>query len=511
VCHECRKRRFPGVEATMTDMCAELMHAHLELRGRGFEGAVSRADRVQLALKPSSSHPKDVLTTDNPLARLSDTMDSSLSATAPADDDVSSPANEETTGLLAAGDAVKLRSADAEATTLEMVLWFLVAAGQMTPWTSMGAFSAVFKAVHGPSILLELNTAYFVPALPTLIIAMFFVPRIDRWLGHKRGYLLRVGICQTVISIVVMLFPSFAASGGKAFPIAVSVIIGIFGGLGYGTIFSFNSLWPARTASVFSMGLFAPGFILLGLHAAIGFSVPPSPAASATHWYVSGCIGLMAVVVFVLLIVSERGTQLCAEMDEKTRAKAATTTKEIELTEVEPSSKAEPTPVSKPKEGPSLVWRSIWPSLLSVFVSIIAIVSITSFFGAAPSADKNLPATLFYVKNGCDFAGRMLTLFPMVIKNQTQLLIAVAVRLVAMPLFFAYILTEAFGRSDGFLIALVAVSAVVSGYLNTACYQLAAKSVNKAEKPAASSLMTLSFQAALLASIGLSFAILSAL
>ena len=51
-------------------------------------------------------------------------------------------------------------------------------------------------------------------------------------------------------------------------------------------------------------------------------------------------------------------------------------------------------------------------SLLSIFISIFAIVAIISFFTKVPSTNPALPATLFYVKNGADFLGRCLTLLP---------------------------------------------------------------------------------------------------
>jgi len=572
----------------MTDLCAEFMHAQLEMEGRGFEGVMaSRSDRVALirAHRPSVTGSLSDLVTSNPLAAASGPVADPKKVPEPGDDRAESGS-----------------STTAPLTLLELGLWMLTAAGQMSPWTGMGAFSSVFKAAHGSSILLELNTAYFAPALPSLMLAMFLIPRLDRWLGHRLGYTLRVVVCQSVISVMVMLFPAMSKAGGKPFVVAASVVIGVFGGLGYGSIFAFNSLWPSKASSVFSMGLFLPGFLFMALHAAIGFTetFPPSADKKAAHWYFAGSMGLVGIVAFLALLYGPRGAQLCDEMDARARATAAAATlvggtqegkdctpgatTALTISKAAPSGSSSASPggegsarrsssssldsgagpcaqdgdvemsavaaagsqrradatagsdaplagkagaaaappgclpgsgaaaaAAAPGAGPVSVpvYILLLPSLGSVFVSIIAIVSITSFFTAAPSADPSLPATLFYVKNGCDFLGRAFTLAPPVIRSQWQLVASTAVRFTAMPLFFVYVFTEALGRSDGFLVALVAVSAVISGYLNTMCYQLAAKSVSPAQKPAASTLMNMSFQASLLASIGLSFAILA--
>ncbi len=518
----------------MTDLCAELMHAQLEMDRKGFGELLSREERVAVltGLPPGVAAPAaeppgdDSVTKENPLAPASATSASTSSAGAQGIGAAESPPAKEPPG-------------NDQLTMLELALWLAAAVGQMSPWTAMGAFASAFKAAHGGSILLELNAAYFVPALPTLMFSMAMVPFIDRWLGHQRGFALRVIVCQAIISGSVMLFPSYAAQGGKALPIAVSVVIGIFGGLGYGSIFAFNGFWPTRAAAVFSLGLFLPGFLFIALHAIVGFEAtfPPTKENKDAHWYFGGAAGFLGLAAFLGLLFGPRGTAICAEKDAQAAARASAGSAKrdsagVELIGMSEASDPEATLSSSgaPKHetgGPRIVrkssaadrenrnialraaWNVVWPSLLSIFISIFAIVCITSFFTAAPSPNPSLPATLFFVKNGCDFLGKALTLLPPLIRSQWQLVLASAVRFVPLPLFFLHVFTPVLGRNDVFLIALVAASAVISGYLNTSCFQIAAKTVNAEQRPAAKLLVNLSFQTSLLASIALSFTIMA--
>lgn len=61
-----------------------------------------------------------------------------------------------------------------KASGLVLLLWFLIALGNMAPWTAMMSFLGVFKAVFGPAIFLKMNAAYYGPALPVLIMQIQF-------------------------------------------------------------------------------------------------------------------------------------------------------------------------------------------------------------------------------------------------------------------------------------------------------------------------------------------------
>lgn len=103
----------------------------------------------------------------------------------------------------------------------------------------------------------------------------------------------------------------------------------------------------------------------------------------------------------------------------------------------------------------------------------------------------SLPVTMFYVKNSTDFLGRCFTLLPLCIKSQKvykklqpgtaphhativtfgllachsqSLGVAVLARFLLVPLFFWYALAPPFG-SDLFILGVVAISGVTSGYL----------------------------------------------
>ena len=116
--------------------------------------------------------------------------------------------------------------------------WFFAATGQMASWTAMGAFISLFRLNFGDSIQLELNLSYFLPAFPMLIATITLVPRLDRVTGHFVGLGSRIGICMLALALLMFVFPTAVAQHGKAWVMACSALIGIFGGLAYGSMFA---------------------------------------------------------------------------------------------------------------------------------------------------------------------------------------------------------------------------------------------------------------------------------
>jgi len=93
----------------------------------------------------------------------------------------------------------------------------------------------------GDSVQLELNLAYFLPAFPMLIATLTVVPKLDRYVGHLRGLGSRISVCMFALAMFMFVFPTAVAAHGKAWVMACSALIGIFGGLAYGSMFALVS------------------------------------------------------------------------------------------------------------------------------------------------------------------------------------------------------------------------------------------------------------------------------
>jgi hypothetical protein len=347
-----------------------------------------------------------------------------------------------------------------------------------------------------------------------------------------------------------------------------------------------NSLFPRVASSVFSIGLFVPGFWFLFLHLAIDFNSVPVPKWKRdAHWFYAAGWTLLGIAALVALLRTPEGRDALRRTDETlardaARAAARKQAKEAEAADEGPaldmvgcddadgglssartgvdewrgggrgrsvwrrayggcslgalcsacrgsgvrtgagvgavaSARSGPAAAALDEEaGAVALLRVIVLSLASLGLSIFAVVTLSSLFTRVPSASPSLPGVLIYTKNSADFAGRVLTLLPPVIANQRQLLVAVVVRFCLLPIFIAYLFNALFpstsSSGDAFVIALVAVSSVTSGYLNTAAYAQAAALVPSTLKAVAAGWMNVSFQVSVLLSLGFCFALLAA-
>ena len=172
----------------MVMLLVEMMHANMEVRERG----ISRASRVRMML----SGPGQDSVTKNPLSAAvhEDGKDGNQKDLELAD--MKKPSDASLTSdqrdlnpkdASAASNQGGCRSSNAFNTAHGIhrpnllpsptgsialyVLWFLIALGLMSAWNGMMANIGPFKKSTGESeILLFMNLAYFVPALPVLIL-----------------------------------------------------------------------------------------------------------------------------------------------------------------------------------------------------------------------------------------------------------------------------------------------------------------------------------------------------
>ena len=379
------------------------------------------------------------------------------------------------------------------------VLWFICAMALMASWTAMMTFLGVFKAATKDSnIFLKMNAAYYGPALPVLILNMTYGKKIDAYMGSYRGYMVRGAGCLALLGVIMAIHPLLAKFGAP-WILTESFLIGLIGGMSYGCVFSFNSLFSKTSAATFCMGLFAPGFVFMGFQLGTDFSKNPRRKIGGTalvhvHWFLAAALTFVGVVGLVLLMNLPKSRKMLADADKELAQQAA-------------SFQADKMPERSKDSGMKQVAKLINVALVSIFASIFAIVAITTYFTKVPGSGtlvdgSSLPVTLFYVKNSTDFLGRVFTLFPLLIKSQHSLGIIVFLRFLLVPVFFAYAM-GGLPADDILIIILVGISGLTSGYINTSCFVVAGQYMKSPDtKKAGSALMNLSLQGALIASIG---------
>jgi hypothetical protein len=490
------------------DLCADLMSSHMELNGRGLNSFMSRRDRLAL-MKSGMKHRggggggDDGGDGDGDEAGHGDHFSrhgsiNSINPMAGVEIEMSPSSGS------AAGAPGEGGGGDSDEPGFVPVLWFICAMALMASWTAMMTFLGVFKAATKDSnIFLKMNAAYYGPALPVLILNMTYGKKMDACLGSYRGYMLRGVFCLALLGVIMMIHP-LLKQFGATWILIESFLIGLVGGMSYGCVFSFNSLFSKTSAATFCMGLFAPGFVFMAFQLGTDFSANPKRKVGATplvdvHWYLAGALTFVGVIGLVLLLNLPASRQLLVDADKKLAEEAA----------AERSGVAAKAGKGKKPDGETSmkeVAGMIYIAIISIFASIFAIVAITTYFTKVPGSGnvvdvKSLPVMLFYVKNSADFLGRVFTLLPLCIKTQKVLGVVVFLRFLLVPVFFMYAM-NVFPADDVLILVLVGVSGVTSGYINTSCFVVAGGYMKTPDaKKAGSALMNLSLQGALVASI----------
>jgi hypothetical protein len=248
----------------------------------------------------------------------------------------------------------------------------------------MMTFLGVFKKNFGPDIFLWMNAAYYGPALPVLILNLTFGKKMDLRCGSYNGYMVRGVGCSAILGILMAIHSTIAGNGGGAAWVLIeSFLIGLFGGMAYGCVFSFNAIFSKACASVFSMGMFAPGFVFMAFQLGTDFSSNPKrkigdmPLAHL-HWVIAAILSFIGVIALMLLLNHPYSKQLLKDADIKLKEDAEKAEND-KLNEFKNSSTVKRDDEQKnDDESMRAVAKMIGAALVSIFASIFAIVAIVS-------------------------------------------------------------------------------------------------------------------------------------
>lgn len=247
----------------------------------------------------------------------------------------------------------------------------------------MMTFLGVFKKLFGPDIFLMMNAAYYGPALPVLILNLTFGQKMDLRCGSYNGYMVRGVGCSALLGILMAIHPTMAANGGGSTWVLVeSFLIGLFGGMAYGCVFSFNAIFSKTCASVFSMGMFAPGFVFMAFQLTTNFSANPKAKVGGMskahlHWIIAAVLSFVGVVALIVLLNHPKSRVLLANADKELQEKEEQRLRKVNNAGASRDKGGEEDK-NKQDESMKAVAKMIGAALVSIFASIFAIVAIVS-------------------------------------------------------------------------------------------------------------------------------------
>ena len=366
------------------DLCADLMASHMELNDRGW-----RHDRLALMkqkLLPPNISRHGSVDSINPLSNYPEVE---LALQHKNNSTPTTPQQPKPTELvdvaITSPSPPQTQPLDNKEGFFFPVCWFIVALGMMSAWTAMMTFLGVFKKLFGPDIFLMMNAAYYGPALPVLILNLTFGKKMDLRCGSYNGYMVRGVGCSAVLGILMAIHPTMAANGGGSTWVLVeSFLIGLFGGMAYGCVFSFNAIFSKTCASVFSMGMFAPGFVFMAFQLGTNFSANPKAKVGGVskahlHWIIAAVLSFVGVVALIMLLNHPKSRVLLANADKELQEKEEQRLRDVNNGNTGASSdKGGEEDKDKQDESMKAVAKMIGAALVSIFASIFAIVAIVS-------------------------------------------------------------------------------------------------------------------------------------
>merc|ERR1712023_163178 len=135
----------------------------------------------------------------------------------------------------------------------------------------------------------------------------------------------------------------------------------------------------------------------------------------------------------------------------------------------------------------------ILPCRVAIFLNIWSSIFSAAFFAyVRSSSDLDIELVLYFVRLFSDLIGRPLARLPRpsFVRRKDQIARIALMRMILMVVFFAYIAFDWIPKSDLFIISLVCLFSVLSGYLAVLSYEYAAASVQtKAGQSLAGTLM----------------------
>eukprot|EP00615_Pteridomonas_danica_P010569 CAMPEP_0114367360 /NCGR_PEP_ID=MMETSP0101-20121206/29998_1 /TAXON_ID=38822 ORGANISM="Pteridomonas danica, Strain PT" /NCGR_SAMPLE_ID=MMETSP0101 /ASSEMBLY_ACC=CAM_ASM_000211 /LENGTH=364 /DNA_ID=CAMNT_0001516943 /DNA_START=425 /DNA_END=1522 /DNA_ORIENTATION=- len=305
------------------------------------------------------------------------------------------------------------------------------------------------------------------------IIALFFMPFVPRLVSDDQ------------IPNVMLCF---------------MVMIGIFSWTCHGTACQLCSMFPPSSTAYLQTGFRTPEIYTVLMVWGLKLGASASEFNVVAFYYSTSLIVVIGTFCWVVICRTKHAKKCFALKDETyaTRERAFNTgVRERAFNTGEKSGLLSEGAADETQEE---VATAVRPCRIAIFLNIWSSIFSAAFFAYVRPAGKiDTEMVLYFVRLFSDLVGRPLARLPRPswISNKHQLVRIAAIRLILLVVFFCYIAFDWMPKSDVFIITIVAVFSILSGYLAVLSYEYAAASLQtKAGQSMAGTLMNSTFQTA---------------
>lgn len=377
-------------------------------------------------------------------------------------------------------------------------LWILISCGYMVSWTSIGSLIAFFKARQGADFYVKIYCAFYLPGLPISLLQQRYDEQIEQKFGSARAYMYRVCTAQglKIVTLFIMPFVPRLVSDEDAIPnimLGFMVVIGIFSWTCHGTACQLCSMFPPSSTAYLQTGFRTPEIYTVLMVWGLHLGANASEFNVVAFYYATSLIVVIGTFCWIIICRTKHAKKCFALKDETyaSRVHADATGEKTSLLAGEGGAA---------DESREEVAAAVLPCRIAIFLNIWSSIFSAAFFAyVQPAGNIDTEMVLYFVRLFSDLVGRPLARLPRPswISNKDQLVRIAAIRLLLLVVFFCYIGFDWMPKSDAFIIGVVAIFSILSGYLAVLSYEYAAASLQtKAGQSMAGTLMNSTFQTA---------------
>jgi hypothetical protein len=366
---------------------------------------------------------------------------------------------------------------------LEQVLFFGCGLGSSLGYIATLSSLVYFKILYGPNSFVDLNVAVYVPLLPISLAQARWDQYMDQQFRSRRTFLVRgmVGFALVLWGTIQMALHTSNTTSNLVSLIGNALLQGIGGAILYGQLnqmVSFHDNDDGRLKATVSAGVQSSALVVLVVSIATGFGTHNAERFSL-FLFVIVAIEWLCFAMFLWLLTKlpsvaasmiRRDSSirlLCDDDDDDPLLDSDNNDTEVPL-------------IRRSSSDMELSFKELWTHsrscCLVLIVTLVPSFLVGSWFTRVQTDWMALAQVFFYVRIGADLLWRLATII-MPPRSIACVTWTAVLRVVPVILFFQHAnvttTTSSSRTSDAISIVLVAVISFFSGYLVTACFQLA--------------------------------------
>jgi hypothetical protein len=407
---------------------------------------------------------------------------------------------------------------NSSATSLqEQVLFFGTGLGSSVCYIATLSSLVHFKLLFGADSFLYLNVAIYFPLLPISLAQARWDQYLDIRYTSRRTFLVRgvVGFLLGMIGTLLMIRDDGNPNRRMEALVFHAGLQGTGGAILYGTLNQLSSFVGGNDGSqlkaAVSAGVQASALVVLVVSFVTGFGVHEAEKFCDFLWAIS-FIELVCFVFFIRLLVAL--PRVAAAMMQRDSSL------QLDDDGLDDSDLAGAPLLVAAQRNSSLstiqlcymeLIRQSFTCCSVLVITLIPSFLVSSWFTQVRTDWMELASFLFYIRIAFDFLGRLATV---AVPPRTTYCLASAsfLRLIPVALFFVNA-QKASHLADGLSLVLVAVISFLSGYLVTACFQLAPLGldwdIRQANAAKQASLLTVAFAISAIGGLASSFLLMA--